>query len=228
MSSEFIYSLWITAIFILSSVLASLILGLALALAVSENIRGKGMIRSLLVLPAVIPPVVGGLAWKFLLNRDVGLLGGYILPITGFKTALLGNPGWALFSVVLADVWNQTPIMFLIILAGLQSISPEFYDAAMIDGANYWQILRKITIPLLTPVLIVASIIRFIFAFNAFDTIFIMTRGGPGISTQTLNLLGWKISFTYYNLGQGAALAVIMLIITIITATVLVKAARIE
>ena len=116
--------------------------------------------------------------------------------------------------------------MFLILLASLQAIPFDLYEAAEIDGANYWQALKSITLPHLKGAIIIALIIRFIDAFNLFETIFVMTKGGPGIATQTLPLLGWKIGFQYFNLGEAASLAVIMLIITIFISQTLIRRMR--
>ena len=111
-------------------------------------------------------------------------------------------------------------------MAGLHAIPDELYEAAEIDGANYWKALRNVTLPLLKPAIIIALIIRFIDAFNLFETIFVMPRGGPGTATETLPLLGWKIGFQYFNLGEAASLAVIMLIITVIISQVLIRRMR--
>jgi len=226
-SSEFRQSLVTTIIFVVVSVIVSIALGFVLALILNEQFRGRDLVRALLTIPAIIPPAAAGFTWKFLLDRDVGLLGGFLFPLLGIKEAFLGNPSLALISVIGADVWCQTPLMFLIFLAGLQAVPVELFEAARIDGADFGQVVRKIIIPLLRPVLGLAVIIRFIFAFNSFDVIFTMTRGGPGIATQTLPLLGWKIGFQYYDLGQASALAVLMLIITVFFSTLLVKAVRI-
>ena len=225
-SREFIKSLQVTLIFVVTSGLLTFVLGLALALILSERLRGQGIIRTIITLPVIVPPVVAGFTWKFLLNREVGVIGGYLLPALGFQKSLLGDPHLALGSVILADVWSRTPLMFLILLAGLQAIPTEIYEAARIDGASYWQSFRKITFPLLKSAIIIALILRFIDAFNLFDTIFVMTTGGPGIATQTLPLLGWKTGFLYYNLGEAAALAVIMLFITMIVSLLLVRRIR--
>lgn len=225
-SREFMHSLGVTSLFVTASTLLTLCLGLVLALILNENLKGKGIFRALFILPAIIPPVVAGFAWKFLMNSEVGLIGGYILPLLGFKQSVLGNPGTALTSVIIADVWSRMPLMFLILLAGLQAIPLELYEAADIDGANYWQSLRYITLPFIKPSVMVALIIRFIDVFNLFETIFVMTKGGPGIATQTLPLLGWKIGFQYFNLGEAAALAVLMLIITIFISQALIRRMR--
>jgi multiple sugar transport system permease protein len=225
-SHEFLESVRVTAIFVISSTLLTLVLGLALALILNESLRGRGLFRVILTLPAIIPPVVAGFAWKFLLNREVGVIGGYILPSLGFQKSVYGDPVLALVSVITADVWSRMPLMFLILMAGLQAIPDELHEAAEIDGANYWQCLKSVTLPLLKPVIIIALIIRFIDAFNLFETIFVMTSGGPGTATQTLPLLGWKTGFQYFNLGEAAALAVLMLMMTILVSQAMIRRMR--
>jgi multiple sugar transport system permease protein len=220
---EFLQSLFITAVFVTGTTVLTLVFGLALALILNEDLKGKGIFRTLFILPAIIPPVVAGFAWKFLLNREVGFIGGYIFPLFGHEGSILGDPVLALVSVIMADVWSRMPLMFMILLAGLQAISPELYEAAAIDGAGYWKALRYITLPSLKGSVIIALIIRFIDAFNIFETIFVMTTGGPGISTQTLPLFGWKTGFQYFNLGEAASLAVLMLVITVFISQALVR-----
>ncbi len=225
-SQEFLQSFGITAIFVGASTFFTLFFGLALALILNEDLKGKGVFRTLFTLPAIIPPVVAGFAWKFLLNSEVGFIGGYILPHLGYGGSVLGNPKFALLAVIMADVWSRMPLMFLILLAGLQAIPPDIYEAAEIDGANYWKALKYITLPSMRSAIIIALIIRFIDAFNLLETIFVMTSGGPGIATQTFPLFGWKIGFQYYNLGEAAALAIIMLIMTILVSQALIRRMR--
>lgn len=222
-SREFIHSIKITFLYVSLTTLATFVLGLALALILNEEIKARGAVRALITLPIIVPPVVAGFTWKFMLNREVGVIGGYLLPLLGLEKSLLGDPTLALISVVIADVWSKTSLMFLIILAGLQSISTELYEVAKIDGASFRKILRYVILPLLKPAIVVALILRFIDAFNTFDMIFVMTSGGPGIATQTLPLLGWKVGFLYFNLGEAAALAVIMLFMTIAFSLILIR-----
>jgi len=222
-STEFLNSSKVTAIYVIASTLITFLLGLGLALALNEEIKGRGAIRTLIALPIVVPPVVAGFAWKFVLNREVGVIGGYILPMLGFQKSLLADPNLALGSVIIADVWSKTSLMFLILLAGLQAISPELYEAGRIDGASSWQLFINITLPVLKPAVIIALVIRLIDAINVFDTIFVMTSGGPGNATQTLPLLGWKIGFFFFNLGEAAALAILMLFITIGISIILIR-----
>jgi multiple sugar transport system permease protein len=225
-SAEFLGSVKVTAILVASSIFLTLLIGLLLALVLNEDLKGKDVFRTLFTLPAIIPPVVAGFTWKFLLNREVGILGGYLFPSLGLQKSILGDPFLALIAVIMADVWSRVPLMFLILLASLQAIPFDLYEAAEIDGANYWQALRSITLPHLKGAIIIALIIRFIDAFNLFETIFVMTKGGPGIATQTLPLFGWKIGFQYFNLGEAAALAVIMLMITIFISQTLIRRMR--
>lgn len=223
-SPSFINSAQVTTIFVIASVVLSFLFGFILALILSEKIkRGRGILRSLIALPIVVPPVVAGFSWKFLLNRDVGVLGAWLLPSIGFTKSILSTPNLALVAVILADVWTQTSLMFLILLAGLQAIPEYLYEAAKIDGANYWQNFRHVTLPLIKPTAAIALIIRFIYAFNVFAPLYVMTRGGPGTATETFPLLGWKIGFQYFKLGQAAALGVIMLLVTIVVALFFIR-----
>lgn len=227
-SVSFREAAWTTVVFVSASTALSLLLGLGLALALNENLRGRGAMRTLLTLPLIVPPVVAGFGWKFLLSSDVGIIGGFLLPRIGFDAPPLGDPGLAMISVVLADIWSKTSFMFLILLAGLQAIPPFLYEAARIDGAGFWTQFRMITLPLLRGVLTVAVILRVLDAVNAFDVIFVMTQGGPGTATQTLTILGWKIGFTYFDLGQAAALAVLMMITAVIAASTLIRRTHVE
>ncbi len=222
-SSDFLQSLKVSLIYTLSSTVLTFVLGLGLALILNEELKGRNVIRTIIALPLVIPPVVAGFAWKFVLNREVGIIGAYLLPKIGFMKSLLADPSLALGSVIVADIWSKTSLMFLILLAGLQAVSPDLYEAARIDGASSPQIFSYITLPLIKPAIIIALIIRFIDAFNVFDTIFVMTSGGPGTATQTFPLLGWKIGFLYFNLGQAAALAIVMLFMTIGVSILLIR-----
>src|SRR3990172_414679 len=216
-----------TLLFVTLSTGLSLLLGLALALALNEDLRGRGAMRTLLTLPLIVPPVVAGFGWKFLLSSDVGVIGAFLLPLAGIRVAPMGDPQLAMASVVLADIWSKTSFMFLITLAGLQAIPPFLYEAARIDGAGFWAQLRLITLPLLKGVLIIAVILRVLDAINTFDVIFVMTQGGPGTATATFSILGWKIGFTYFDLGQAAALAVLMMLGAVFATNLLIRRARV-
>ncbi|MEM1574247.1 MAG: sugar ABC transporter permease [Candidatus Methanomethylicaceae archaeon] len=221
---EFSNSVAVSIIYTFLSTILSFLIGLGLALLLNEEFKGRNLIRTLIVIPLAIPAVVAGFSWKFILSSEVGIIGNYLLRyILNLNVAPLAHPTLALGCVILADIWAKTPLMFLILLAGLQAIPKDFYDAAKVDGGTSWKIFRYITLPLLRPLAIIALIIRTIDAFNSFDVIFCMTKGGPGTSTQTLPLLGWKIGFLYYNIGEAAALAVLMIFMIIILSNILIR-----
>ncbi|EAR49657.1 hypothetical protein OG2516_17980, partial [Oceanicola granulosus HTCC2516] len=174
---------------------------------------GAGWMRAIVVMPLVIPPVVAGFTWRFLLNGEIGFLGAFLLPGMGLELNPLAEPRAALVSVVVADVWSRTPFMFLIFLASLQSIPRDYYEAARMDGANPIHEFLFVTLPLMKGALFVAVLFRLVDAINTFELIYVMTRGGPGRATQILSILGWRTAFQELDFGQAAALGVVMLVI---------------
>lgn len=206
----------------------SLFIGLGLALLLSRPIRGKNLFRTIFMLPLFVTPIVVGFGWRFMLNSDTGLIARYLLPMIGVQVrTLLGDPTGALLSVVAADVWNQTPLMFLILLAGLSAIPSEMYEAAQIDGARAWQTFRYVTLPNLKHAILIGLFIRTIDAYNlSFGTIYIMTAGGPGTATETLPMLGWRIAFLSARFGAASALAMLMLLIMIVVGNLYVNRIR--
>ncbi|NOX60702.1 MAG: sugar ABC transporter permease [Chloroflexi bacterium] len=222
-SPVFHSSVWVTIRYVVLSTLLTAIVGFFLAVLMSGALRAKGLLRTLVVLPLIIPPVVAGFSWKFLLSREVGLIGGWLLPSLGLKASVLAEPTLAFIAILIADLWAKTPLMFLIFLAGLQAIPTDLYEMAEMDGANSMQFIWEIILPLLRPTIALALVLRLIDAMNVFDLIFVMTSGGPGVATQTLPLLGWKIGFVHFDLGQASALAVIMLILTVAPSSMLIR-----
>lgn len=207
----------VTLVYLVVSSAVMVFLALGLALALSEQ-RSAGILRALVVMPLVIPPVVAAFTWRFLLNSETGFIGAFLLPSAGFTGSLLADPIGALLSVVTADVWSRTPLMFLIFLAALQSIPNDYYEAARIDGASIVQQFFFVTLPMMSGAIVVALLFRVIDAINTFEIIYVMTRGGPGRATQTLSILGWKTAFQGFDLGGAAALGVVMLVVTLICA----------
>lgn len=220
---DFHSALKTTLIFVIASTLLTATMGFVLAFLMSGNLRGRNVMRTIVVLPLIVPPVVAGFAWKFLLSREVGLIGGWALPSIGFEASMLADPNLAMVSILIADLWSKTPLMFLIFLAGLQAIPEDLYEMATMDGANMGELLLYIIIPMLRPMIGLALVLRLIDSINVFDLIYVMTSGGPGTATQTLPLLGWKIGFNYFNFGQASALAVIMLILVVVPSTIIIQ-----
>jgi multiple sugar transport system permease protein len=210
-----------TGVFLVATVATTLVLGTALAVALDRRFPGRGVVRALVVLPLLIPPVVAGFTWRFLLNREIGMLGSWILPALGVDASMLAHPALAMVSIVIADVWSRTSFMFLILIAALQGIDGSLYEAARIDGASGWQEFAHVTLPLLVPAMIVGVIFRAIEAVNTFDLIYVMTQGGPGTATQTLSIYGWRTAFTSFDIGRGAAVAVVMVVFAVFATTLL-------
>ena len=209
--ADFWQALRVTGAYLVLSTV--LMLGLGMGLALTFARASAGWMRAIVVMPLVIPPVVAGFTWRFLLNGEIGFLGAYLLPMAGLDLNPLAEPGAALISVVIADVWSRTPFMFLIFLAALQSIPRDYYEAARMDGANPLHEFFFVTLPLLKGALFVAILFRLVDAINTFELIYVMTRGGPGRATQILSLFGWRTAFQELDFGQAAALGVIMLVI---------------
>ena len=221
-SSDFSSAALVTGLYLVLSTALMMVLAFAFALALSGP-RSPGLLRAIIVMPLVIPPVVAGFTWRFLLNGEIGFLGAWLLPMAGLKVNMLADPVGALISIVIADVWSRTPFMFLIFLAALQSIPRDYYEAIRLDGANRLQELLLVTLPMMTGAIAVALMFRIIDALNTFELIYVMTKGGPGRATQTLSLLGWKTAFQGFDLGGAAALGVVMLVVTTIVASIVFR-----
>ena len=225
--SYFRTSLLVTLLYLVCTVPAQFVLGLAVALILNEIVhRIIGYLRVALILPAMMTPVVVGIVWRLMYNPDIGMLN-YLLSFFGVHPITwTGMPGTALLSVAMADTWEWTPFMALIILAGLQSLPREPFEAATVDGASYLRTLRFITLPLLRPVLVVAVLIRLMDSFKAFDLIFVLTQGGPGMSTEILNYYTYRTGFKFFHMGYASALSWLLVVIVNIVATILLRAIR--
>ena len=215
---DFWNSLQVTLIFTGATVGLEVIIGLAVALLLNQGLRGERLFRVIMLLPLVTTPVVVGLTWRALFNYEYGIIN-YYLGALGLPTPnWLGSINTGLLSVIIVDCWQWTPFTSLILLAGLQALPREPYEAAMIDGGSRVQIFRNITLPLLRPSIIVAIIFRAIDTFKAFDNIYVLTQGGPGDTTEVLSFWAYKTGFWFFRMGESAALAILMLFtITMIT-----------
>ena len=214
-----------TAFFTVVSVALEIGLGLFLALALNQAFRGRGLVRAAVLIPWSIPTVVAALLWRFLFDAQAGIvnellvgLGVLDAPVVWFVRAATA---WV--PVILADVWKTTPFVALLLLAGLQNIDPALYEAADVDGASAWRQLRSITLPLLRPALAVALIFRTLDAFRVFDLIYVLTGGGPGTSTEPIALYAFNALFSNLRFGYGAALSVIVFLVTFLLALLYLK-----
>ena len=209
-------SLWLTLIYTGTTVVLQVAIGLALALLVLQIPRGQSALRVAAILPIVLAPVVVGLFWRtFVLSPDFGLVDLVTRALGLGSHNWLGDPRLALISVIAIHTWQWTPFAFLVMLASLSSLPPDIFEAARIDRANAWQRFRRITLPLIRPAIVIVLILRTMIALSAFAAIFAATGGGPGTATEILNLYAYRTSFSELNLGYGAALAVVLLAITL-------------
>ena len=209
-------SLWLTLVYTASTVVLQVVVGLSLALLVLQIPRGQGLLRVAAILPIVLAPVVVGLFWRTLvLSPDVGLVDVVTRALGLGSHNWLGDPQLALVSVIAIHTWQWTPFAFLVLLATLATLPPDVYEAARLDRASAWQRFRFITLPLIRPAVVMVVILRTMTALSAFAAIFAATGGGPGTSTEILNLYAYRTSFTELNLGYGASLAIVLLAITL-------------
>jgi multiple sugar transport system permease protein len=209
-------SLGLTLIYTGATVILQVTIGLALALLVMQIPRGQTALRVAAILPLVLAPVVVGLFWRtFVLSPDFGLVDFVTRTLRLGSHNWLGDPRLALISVIAIHTWQWTPFAFLVILASLAALPPDIFEAARIDRAGAWQRFRRITLPLIRPAIVIVVIMRTMVALSAFAAIFAATGGGPGTATEILNLYAYRTSFSEFSLGYGAALAVVLLAITL-------------
>lgn len=209
-------SLWVTVTFAFIVVLLEMLVGVGLALLLDRNIKGMSLLRTVFILPMMIAPIVVGLMWRYMYHPSVGIFN-RTLEALGFESVpWLSDSGWALASVVIADVWQWTPFIFILSLAALQSLPQSTLEASRIDGATPWQQIIFIKIPLMMPVLIVTMLLRLIDAFKVLEVILVMTNGGPGLSTEILALRISRTASEFRELGVAAAMSNLLLILLLI------------
>jgi ABC-type sugar transport system permease subunit len=226
-SPNFLNALTVTLIFTLAAVTLEFLLGLALALLVNKEFRGQGIVRTVLMLPLFLTPSVVGLLFVRLYYPGDGIVP-LFLSLFGLDNnfPLLGTRATALPAIILMDVWRTTPFMFLVMLAGLQSLPQEVIEAAEIDGASAWQILKGITLPLLMPLILVALTIRGMDAFREFDTFMLLTGGGPGQATEVISMMAYILAFRAYDIGRASAVSWVILILVLGFSVYFVKKLR--
>jgi multiple sugar transport system permease protein len=210
----------ITLTFSVSVLVLQFLIGFFIANLFDRERRGMNLLRTLFIIPVFASPVALGLTWRYMYQPGYGLIN-YILESVGLpRVNWLASTEWALPAVIVADVWQWTPFVALILLAGMQSISPEITEAAELDGLTRFQYLWRIALPLLTPIIVVVGLIRLIDALKTFDLIYIITRGGPGTATYTLPLHAYTTGFASFLMGPSAAIAWVVVIIVNVCATI--------
>jgi multiple sugar transport system permease protein len=220
---DFLNSLRITATFAILAVGIEFVLGMGLALLLNHDLRGKNIIRALILLPMMCTNVVIGLTWRLLLNYEFGLVNYYLGVIGAGPFEWLSKPAVAFSAVILVDVWNTTSFVALLLLAGLQALPDEPFEAARIDGASAWQSFTNITLPLLRQTILVVLLWRMIDTFRIFDVIYLLTAGGPARATETVSIYVYRYGFQSFNLGYASAASYIMILIMLIIAAILAR-----
>lgn len=213
-----------TFIFVTLSTCLEILFGLVIALVINKHFMGRGLVRAVILVPWAVPTVVSSQMWRFIFNDKYGLFNFALFGSdTSAYMAWLADPIFSFTAIVIADVWKTSSFAGLLILAGLQLIPDELYEAARIDGASPWQQFRKITLPLIKPALLIALLFRTMDAFRVFDLVFVMTQGGPADSTNVLQFYGYKKIFTEGMMGYGSAISVSVFVVTLLLSALYIK-----
>lgn len=220
-SPEFLTSLRVTTVFIFTTMTIELFIGLLLALLAERGTKGLLIFRTIFILPIMIAPVVVGIVWKYLYNPTYGIIN-YFLSGFKIKSILwLSQPNTALASIIITDIWQWTPFVFLLLLGGLQTVPEDTIDASIVDGANYFQRLIHVTLPIIKPIIGITVVLRAIDAMRSLVVMYIMTFGGPGLSTEVLSLHIYKTAFLSQRLGLASTLSVFLILYMLIIAMIL-------
>jgi multiple sugar transport system permease protein len=223
---RFVEAIGHTMFYTALSVLLPLVFGTFAAVVFHQKFPGRSFMRGVFIMPMMATPVAIALVWTMMFHPQLGILN-YLLSLVGLPAQVwVFHPATVIPSLVLVETWQWTPLVMLIVLGGLAAIPAEPYESAQIDGANIWQVFRYITLPLITPFLFIAAMIRMIDAVKSFDIIFAITQGGPGSASETINLYLYSVAFTYYDIGYGSAIAVVFFVLIVALAAVLLHLRR--
>lgn len=211
-NADFINSIKITLIYVAVAVVLELLLGMGLALLATSGVRAMGPIRTVLLFPLMMTPVVVGILWRTLYHSTYGVIN-HLIGLVGIPPQTwLGSVRLALPAVITVEIWQQLPVVAFVLAAGIQSLPMDLYKAARVDGASSWQMFRMITLPLLKPVIVVVLLLRIMDAFKVFDIVFTLTYGGPGQSTEVLSMLIYKTGLKFFQIGQAGAMSWVFLL----------------
>jgi len=224
-SGDFWAATWRALYFTIVTTALELGFGMGLALLMDQPLRWRWLLRTMVILPWALPTIVNALMWRWIDNAEYGALNA-LLTQTGVLHAYqpwLSDSDLAMWMVIVADVWKLTPLVAILLLAGLQSIDREVVEVARVDGAGPWQVFRHILLPLLTPVILILLVLRTMEAFKVFDLIWIMTHGGPANSTQTIAIYAYQTAYQGFDFGRGAALGYLIALVIMVLAAVYLR-----
>ena len=213
----------VTGFFVVLAVAFELVLGFVIASLLARLARARRFVLPALLLPMMVTPVIMGLMWKYMLSQDFGVVNWLFSQVGLPVKDWLSNTSTALPALVAIDIWMWTPFMALILLAGILSLPREPFEAAAMDGASRWMVLRRVQLPLLKKVLLVAVLLRAVDALQTFDVVFVTTKGGPGIKTELASFYAYKQGFEFFNMGYALALSWVLVIVTIVVAAAYIR-----
>jgi multiple sugar transport system permease protein len=220
---RFLWAVVRTMEFTAATVIAPVLLGVWAAVCFASQFKLRGLARTLFVLPMMATPVAIALVWTMMFHPQLGVLN-YLLTSVGLPpSSWVYDSSTVIPTLVMVETWQWTPLVMLIVLGGIASLPQEPYEAAILDGASAWQMFRHITLPLAWPFIMVATVIRLIDALKTFDTIYVITLGGPGTSSETLNILLYQTAFAYYDLGYGSAIVVVFFLLILLISLLLLR-----
>src|ERR1041384_5065497 len=220
---RFVEAVWHTLVYTALSVVLPLVFGTVAAVVFHQKFPLRGVLRGIFIMPMMATPVAIALIWTMMFHPQLGVLN-YLLSLFGLPPSLwVFDPATVIPSLVLVETWQWTPLGMLIVLGGPAALPTEPYESALIDGASFWQMFRYITLPLITPFLFIAAMIRMIDAVKSFDIIFAITQGGPGSASETINLYLYSVAFIYYDVGYASAIAVVFFALIVALAAVLLQ-----
>lgn len=221
--SRFLWSILRTLYFTAATVIAPMVLGIWVAVCFASQFKLRGLARTLFVLPMMATPVAIALVWTMMFHPQLGVLN-YLLTSIGLPpSSWVYDSSTVIPTLVMVETWQWTPLVMLIVLGGIASLPLEPYEAAILDGASPWQMFRHITLPLVWPFIMVAAVIRLIDALKTFDTIYVITLGGPGTSSETINIMLYQTAFAYYDLGYGSAIVVVFFLLILAISLLLLR-----
>jgi multiple sugar transport system permease protein len=221
--NRFLWAILRTLYFTAATVIAPMILGIWAAVCFASQFRLRGLARTVFVLPMMATPVAIALVWTMMFHPQLGVLN-YLLTSVGLPPSTwVYDSSTVIPTLVMVETWQWTPLVMLIVLGGIASLPQEPYEAAILDGASVWQMFRHITLPLVWPFIMVAAVIRLIDALKTFDTIYVITLGGPGTSSETINIMLYQTAFAYYDLGYGSAIVVVFFLLILAISLLLLR-----
>lgn len=206
-------SLYTTLLFSFVCVVSEMVLGIALALALETKVRGMAVFRTLFILPMMIAPIAVGLIWRYLFDAQFGLINAVLIAFDYAPVGWLAQEGTAFAAIVIADIWQWTPFVFIMMIAALANVDGAVLEAAKIDGANWWQSTFRVKLPMIMHVIVITLLMRLIDAFRVLEVVYILTFGGPGDSTEILSLHIYKTAFISQRLGSAAAISILLLVV---------------